>query len=187
MLTNRRSEQKTACRKRLTAESGFALIELSVAIIIMVVLVTVFLDRIRFYQEQAEKTAMTQVARVIQSALIMQYGEILLRGKPGDLVALSRDNPMNWLQKKPHNYSGEFFDPSLAEVKQGNWLFDLKSRELIYVVNNHEYFNSTQNGARWIRFHVALNDQLAHRSSLQLSPTDITGISFEPVQAYSWL
>src|SRR5665647_2492999 len=91
---------------------GFTLLELIVVITIIVVLMGVFFNRVLFYQEQAEKTAMEGVAGAIQSALTMQYGQILTRGKPSDATALAQDNPMNWLQKKLRNYSGEFYDPT---------------------------------------------------------------------------
>src|SRR5574340_1509729 len=91
---------------------GFTLIELIVVIIIVVVMMGLFLNSMLFYVEQAEKTAMEEVAGAIQSALVMQYGQILTRGKPSDVPLLAQDNPMSWLQKKPRNYAGEFYDPT---------------------------------------------------------------------------
>ncbi len=85
----------------VTRERGFTLIELIVVIIVVVVLMGLFIDRTLFYQEQAEKAAMEGVAGAIQSALTMQYGQIMTRGKPSDVAALAQDNPMSWLQKKP--------------------------------------------------------------------------------------
>ena len=75
---------------------GFTLIELIIVIIIIVTLMGLFMNRVMFYQEQAEKVAMEEVAGAIQSALILQYGQILTRGKPSDVAALTQDNPMNW-------------------------------------------------------------------------------------------
>ena len=115
---------------------GFTLIELIVVIIIIVVMMGLFLNRVTFYQEQAEKTAMEMVAGAIQSSLTMQYGQIMTRGKPSDVAALAQDNPINWLQKMPKNYSGEFYDPTPRSVESGRWMFDLRSRELIYVPPN---------------------------------------------------
>lgn len=170
------------------ASAGFTLLELIVSFIIIMILTGVFLDRIRFYQNQAEKMAMAEVVEVIRISLIVQYGMVLARGQPGDLAALSRANPMDWLQIKPHNYSGEFYDPVLTGMDAGNWLFDLKSRELIYVVNNHAYFHATENDARWIRFHVVpVHDKKsAPVSSLPPDTVDHEWLVFEPVQPYSW-
>ena len=168
------------------SSKGFTLIELVVVIIIIVVMIGIFLDRMQFYQEQAEKTVMETVAGAIQSALILQYGEIMTRGKPTDTAALAQDNPMNWLQKRPSNYSGEFYDPTPLAVAAGNWVFDLKSRELIYVLRNTNYFKPGKDGRKWIRFHVAVSYEASRLPSLQGAPPELTGILFKPVEPYSW-
>ena len=165
---------------------GFTLLELIIVITIIVTLMGLFMNRAMFYQEQAEKTAMVQVAGAIQSALVMQYGQIMTRGKPSDVVALAQDNPMNWLQKKPRNYAGEFYDPTPQAVAPGNWMFDLKSRDLIYVVGQGNYFRPGKDGRKWIRFHVALEYTKSRLPSLQNEPADLTGLLFEPVEPYAW-
>jgi len=165
---------------------GFTLLELLIVIAIIVTLMALFMNRMTFYQEQAEKTAMEQVAGAIQSSLTMQYGQILTRGKPSDVAALAQDNPMNWLQKRPRNYSGEFYDPTPLAASPGNWMFDLKSRDLIYVVGDANYFKPGRDGRKWIRFHVAVNYTASRLPSLQSEPADLTGLLFEPVEPYSW-
>ncbi len=165
---------------------GFTLIELIVVIIIVVVMAGLFLNRMLFYVEQAEKTAMETVAGTIQSALVMQYGQILTRGKPSDVPPLAQDNPMNWLQKKPRNYAGEFYDPTPLSVESGNWVFDLKTRDLVYVVRNANYFKPGKDGKKWIRFHVVINYEAPRLPSLQSAPAELTGALFEPVEPYSW-
>ena len=170
----------------LIPERGFTLIELIIVIIIVVVLMGLFLNRVTFYQEQAEKTAMEMVAGTIQSSLTMQYGQIMTRGKPSDVAALAQDNPINWLQKMPKNYSGEFYDPTPRSVESGRWMFDLRARELIYVPRNTNYFKPGTDGKKWIRFHVAVNYEASRLPSLQNEPAKLTGILFEPVEPYSW-
>jgi prepilin-type N-terminal cleavage/methylation domain-containing protein len=167
-------------------QRGFTLLELIIVITIIVTLMGLFMNRAMFYQEQAEKTAMVQVAGVIQSALIMQYGQIMTRGKPSDVVALAQDNPMNLLQKKPRNYAGEFYDPAPQAVVPGNWMFDLKTRDLIYVLSDSHYFRPGKDGRKWIRFHVAMNYTASRLPSLQNEPSNLTGLLFEPVEPYSW-
>lgn len=165
---------------------GFTLIELIVVIIIIVIMMGIFLNRMLFYQEQAEKAAMESVAAAVQSALILQYGQLMTRGNPSDATALAQDNPMNWLQKRPGNYSGEFYDPTLLAVAAGNWVFDLKSRELIYVLRNTDYFKPGKDGKKWIRFRVAVSYEASRLPSLHDTPPELTGILFKPVEPYSW-
>ena len=166
--------------------SGFTLIELIVVIIIVVVLMGLFMNRILLYREQAEKTAMVEVAGAIQTALTMQYGKLLTRGKASDLPALVQDNPMNWLQKKPRNYAGEFYEPTPLSAEPGNWVFDLRSRDLVYILNNANYFKPGSDGKKWIRFHVAANYEVSRLPSLQNTPAELTGTVFEPVEPYAW-
>jgi prepilin-type N-terminal cleavage/methylation domain-containing protein len=167
-------------------QRGFTLLELIVVICIIVMLMGFFFNRVLFYQEQAEKTAMEGVAGALQSALTMQYGQTLTRGKSSDVAALAQDNPMNWLQKIPRNYVGEFYDPTPLAVDSGNWVFDLKSRELVYVVRNANYFKPGRDGKKWIRFHIAVNYSASRLPSLQNAPHELTGVLFEPVEPYSW-
>lgn len=168
------------------SSKGFTLLELVAVISIIVVLMGLFLNRALFYMEQAEKTAMEQVAGSVQSALTMQYGQILTRGKPSDVAALASDNPMNWMQRRPRNYAGEFYDPAPVTVAPGNWVFDLKSRELIYVPDRTDHFKPGRDGKKWIRFHVVVNYEPSRLPSLQSAAPELTGLMFVPVEPYSW-
>jgi len=157
-----------------------------VVITIIAVLMGLFFDRVLYYQEQAEMTAMEQVAGTLQSALTLQYAQILTRGKSSDAAALARDNPMDWLQKKPRNYAGEFYDPTPLTVESGNWVFDLKARQLIYVVRSANHFKPGRDGRKWIRFHVATYAAPSRLPSLRNAAPELTGLLFEPVEPYSW-
>lgn len=165
---------------------GFSLFELVVVISVVAVLMGIFLGRVLYYQEQAEKTAMTEVAGTLQSALIMQYGRILTRGQASDVEWLAKDNPMNWLQQKPLNYAGEFNDPTPLTVEPGNWVFDLGSRDLIYVPRLANNFKPGKDGKQWIRYHVVVQYEPSRLPSLLNAPAELTGILFEPVEPYSW-
>ena len=165
---------------------GFSLFELVVVISIVAVLMSIFLGRVLYYQEQAEKSAMVEVAGAIQSALIMQYGRILTRGKTSDVEWLTKDNPMNWLQKRPPNYVGEFHAPTPLTVEPGNWVFDPNSRDLIYVPRIVDKFKPGKDGRQWIRYHVVVQYEPSRLPSLQNEPHELTGILFEPVEPYAW-
>lgn len=168
------------------AQRGFTLVELVVVIIVIVVVMGLMLNRFTYYQEKAEKVAMENVAGALQSALTMQVGQVLTRGKISDLAALALDNPMNWLQQKPRNYSGEFYALTPQAVESGNWVFDLKSRDLVYVLHNSNYFKPGKDGLKWIRFHVAVTYELPSFPSAQNDPAQLTGALFQPVEPYTW-
>lgn len=168
-------------------QRGFTLIELIVAITIVVILAAVLLERVWFYQEQAEKTVMVGVAGTIQSALVMQYGRFLVRGMESGVAALEAENPMKWLSKQPHNYAGEFYDPTPDSVAHGNWMFDLKAHELIYVLNRAEYFIPGKDGKKWIRYRVSLKYAPAFKTPDHAADgSKLEGALFGPVAPYRW-
>ena len=173
-------------RKQARSCKGFTLIELIIVIIIIATLMGFFMSRVMFYQEQAEKVAMESVAGAVQSALIIQYSQILTHGKSSDVTALIQDNPMNWMQKKPGNYAGEFFDPTLQSAESGNWVFDLKTRDLVYLVRNGAHLKQGVDGKPWIRFHVILQNEIPRLPSLKNALPELTGIVFESTRPYSW-
>jgi general secretion pathway protein G len=165
---------------------GFTLLELIVAISIVAILAGLFLVRIPFYQEQAEKTAMEQVAGAVQSALVLRIGTLLTRGAANEkeLKALASDNPINWLQQKPRNYAGEFFDPDLQTIAPGRWLFDLKTRDLVYVPDHAEFLKAGSDGKKWIRFHVKLDYEPA--LGREKGAKELAAALLEPVEPYHW-
>jgi len=165
---------------------GFTLIELVIVIIIITILMGLFMNRFLFYQEQAEKVAMEELVGVIQSSLTMQYGMIMTRGKSSDVAALVKDNPINWLQKKPSNYEGEFYEANLQSAQPGNWLFDLKTYELIYLPRNTDNFRPGSDGKPWVRFHAVAAYESSRLPSQINSPPGLTGLLFEAVEPYSW-
>ncbi len=175
-----------SCIPYPVSSKGFTLIELVIVITIIVVMAGLFLTRVPQYQEQAEKAAMEQVAAAIQSALVLRYGTLNVRGaaSPQELAHLATDNPLTWLQKMPPNYAGEFFDPSPGAVRPGNWMFDLKSHELIYVLNQSDNFVPGVDGKRWIRFRVRLGYEPALGRPAQ---QELASALFEPVAPYHWL
>lgn len=166
---------------------GFTLIELIIVISIVAILAGLFLSRITYYQEQAEKAAMEQVAGALQSALVIRYGTLMARGAATgmELSILATDNPVSWLQEKPRNYAGEFFDPTPNAVAPGRWMFDLKSRDLIYVVDHSDYFTPGADGKKWIRFHVKLEYE-SPLGSASGGNKELTSTLFEPTEPYRW-
>ncbi|MES1981595.1 MAG: prepilin-type N-terminal cleavage/methylation domain-containing protein [Pseudomonadota bacterium] len=163
---------------------GFTLIEVVVVITILVVLYTVFLERAWVYQEQAEKTAMVEVVEAIQSALVLKYGHMMVRGAESEAGVLATENPMTWLAKQPRNYAGEFYDPTPLSISPGNWMFDLKAHQLIYMPSRTDNFVAGPDGQKWIRYRV----NLVYDPPASAQPGKmLVGTLFEPVAPYRWL
>ena len=184
-----------SCIPHPASSKGFTLIELVIVICIVGILSATLLKRVWFYQDQAEKAAMEQVAGALQSALTMEYARLLTRGREAEIGALVAENPMNWLAKVPSNYIGEYYDVSPRTVSPGNWTFDLKSRNLIYVVDRGDYFRPGKDGNQWVRYRVNLLYESESRKSAkpvkkllgkELLGKELVGVLFEATEPYRW-
>ena len=169
-----------------TPAKGFTLIELIVVIALLSVLIATILNRVEYYQELAEKTAMEQNVGAIQSALTMEHGKLYVHGNAGDISLLATQNPMKWLQKLPQNYAGEFYAPTPKSVPPGSWMFDLKSRDLIYVLDRSEHFVPGKDGGKWIRFHIELQYEPIKRNGVAGPDKELVGTVFAPVAHVNW-
>jgi general secretion pathway protein G len=168
------------------AQKGFTLIELIVVIFVLSILIATFLNRVEYYQELAEKTAMEENVGAIQNALNLQHGKHYVRGNVDDLNQVSTENPMKWMQKLPANYAGEYFDPTPTSVAPGNWVFDLKARELIYLPDRTDHFVPGKDGKKWIRFHINIQNEQIKRNGVTGQDTELVGTVFEPVEPVNW-
>src|SRR5712691_3210450 len=115
-----------------TKHAGLTLIELIVVVCIIALCAVVLLDRLRFYQEAAEKAAMEYTVGVLRSALQLRVAAMLLRGEEKNIESLVRVNPIDWLTEPPPGYRGEF-RAAQPVVPRGSWYFDATRSELVYV------------------------------------------------------
>ncbi|MBT9612117.1 MAG: type II secretion system protein [Burkholderiales bacterium] len=166
---------------------GFTLIEFLVVIIIISTLGAVLLDRMFFYQEAAEKAAMEQIAGTLRSALHLQIADRLLKGKTSDIAALGQDNPMDWLAEPPANYLGERFGSQAGAVPKGNWYFDLKDKQLVYVVARGTHFAPDKQGLKVVRYQVRLVYGRTAQANLNFADkTEVNGVILALVEPYRW-
>lgn len=163
------------------ATAGFTLFELLLVIAIVGILAAVLLNRALWYQERAEKAAMEQVAAALQSALNLKMAKLAAQNKLPEAVSLAQENPMNWLAKQPPNYRGEYFDPPVGEAATGNWYFDLKQRELVYLVERGDSFRVVDGERKWVRYRVKLVYNEQHKTA-----GEVEGAVIEPEVKYAW-
>lgn len=167
------------------SSKGFTLIELVVVITIIVILTGTLLTRVWFYQEQAEKAAMEQVAGALQSAMVLQYGHLLVHGRESEVKNLLTEDPTRWLMRAPPNYAGEFDGITPATIEPGNWAFDLQTRELVYVPYRNDYFVPGKDGLKWVRYRARLEYEPVPGAAGK-GAEELTSVLFEPVERYQW-
>lgn len=166
-------------------QAGFTLFELIVVVCVVAVMAALLLNRLRVYEEAAEKAAMQQTAAAIKSALQMRVAAYMIGGRDKDIENLRNENPVNWLQEHPQNYAGEFYADAYARVPPGSWYFDLTRRELIYAVNLGANFKPGPDARKWVRYRVRIEyEEVQEKDAPPRKMLSAAG--FAPVQPYVW-
>jgi general secretion pathway protein G len=168
---------------------GFTLLELVIVACVVSILAVVLLNRMQFYQRAAEKAAMEQTTGAIRSALNLQVAALVAKDRTDFLPELLKENPMDWLAQKPANYAGEYFgDKAEGNVVSGQWYFDLKDRNLVYLMHNRNGFFGKNAAPTPIRFRT----QLMHAAENfpgeggQVAGKPVEGVVLEQIDPHVW-
>lgn len=144
----------------------------------------VLLERLRYYQEGAEKTAMEYTVSALKSALQLQVAGLLVKGRDRDLEKLARANPVDWLQEPPPGYRGEFRAQEPV-VPPGSWYFDATRGELVYVPNLDAHLSPGPDGSKRLRFRVLLEFEPPELGSTR-ERGSLTATRIVAVTPYAW-
>lgn len=115
------------------AQRGFGLFELVVACVIFATLAGLLLQRLSFYQAEAERAAVAQTVGMMRAALALRQAALVARGREGELAALAGANPVTWLTAPPRQYAGDYYAPEAGLVRAGSWYFDRSDKTLSYL------------------------------------------------------
>lgn len=165
----------------LPRRRGVTRLERVLALVLFAGFVGIFLDRMSFYQEYAEKTAMELTAANIRAGLRSRVAELILANRAADIARLADDNPINFLDKLPYNYVGEF-DSAPPEPVAGKWYYDRQTRELVYSVNNRRHFASLAGANPVVRFQTT---PVSVESGNPQNGRDVW-VKFGPKDDYRW-
>jgi general secretion pathway protein G len=149
------------------------------AVVIVGILTTVLLDRIRHYQGEAEAAAVRMTVANVRTALGIKVAQGKLPSGTIDLTILAEQNPFDWLKDKPPNYAGEYFSPSDADIGAGNWCFDRSDKSVIYLLNISSPFLDAP--TKRLKFKVKLL-RLPHSPAKPSGAPEPLGVAFEQVK-----
>jgi general secretion pathway protein G len=116
----------------MRGQRGAGVLQFSFVIVIIGVLMVILLDRVDFYRELAEKTAMEQLAREMGWALRLRAAELMLANRNDEIGGLDGVNPIHATEMQVANYAGAGTSAQEASVAGGRWYFNNQTRELVY-------------------------------------------------------
>ncbi len=166
---------------------GFSLLELAVVACVLSVLLAVFLNRLTFYQEVAERAQFESTLQAYKTALQIRLAELILDRREAEARTLETGNPAELMAEQPANYGGDF----PASPQPGTWYFDIHTHELVYIVNTGERLllagvNHWQeaHGPKQLRFKVRIIYQSISVPGGKVS--GVAGITLAPGRVYQW-
>lgn len=160
-------------------QHGASLLEFALVVVIVGILTTVLLQRIRHYQDEADAVAVRMTVANLRTALEIKVAHGKLPGGTIDLTILTEQNPFDWLKDKPANYVGEYFSPSDADIGEGNWCFDRTDKSVIYLLNLRSGFLDAS--TKRLKYKVKLL-RLPHRPAKPSGAPEPIGVAFEQVK-----
>lgn len=162
------------CRK----SSGFTLFELVVVVCLVSILAGVAFERLRYYQEAAEATAVESNLSVLKNALHIRSAELISANRWDELQRLPQQNPFELLEEKPANYGGGW----LPDGRAGQWYYDDAAKQVVYRVGSADSF-SASDGKHEMRFAVIGRDA----SGKVAAGGSVAYVSLRPLSSYRWL
>ena len=164
---------------------GFTLLELVIVVIIVALLATFSLDRLFWYQGQAEKANMEYTATMIKSGLWMGAASLMMADRNAEIPALAQHNPINLLAQKPDNYLGEFDGTDIAGLKRGNWFYDSTKQQVVYIVGQRHYFVPAIANDFTVKYSAKIVYGEIEIKQGYKTPY-IAGITLVPISQYVW-
>lgn len=160
-------------------QRGASLLEFAAAVAVVGVLATILLQRLFYYQGEAERVAVQHTVANVRAALEFKVAQGKLPGGSIDFAVLAEQNPLNLLKNKPANYAGEFFQPADEDIGRGNWCFDRYDKSLIYLLNNGNSFRNAP--SKRLKYKVKLF-RLPHSPAKPSGAPELDGVAFEQVK-----
>ena len=126
-------------------------LELGLYALIVAVVLLFFLDRVADTMELAERASMEVTVSQINSGLNIRMATDRLYGRLTRVSNLLERNPFEVAGTTASNSLGELDFRNLEDLERGNWVFDSRRRELVYLPRLHRRLHT---GDRTIRFHL---------------------------------
>ncbi len=178
----------TAAQISAKRQRGFTYLEMVFVIILISLLYVLGIDKLLKLRADAEAASLAYTISGLQGALSLQMAEMVARGDMQKLPVLAGQNPVDWLLQAPEGYVGKRSPQDATTVEPGQWYFDDGSRELVYRVRFHRYFQTDQGHNPEVRLKIGIVYADKDRNGrFERQKDDIQGVRLQPVNGYRWL
>lgn len=164
-------------------EAGATRFEFMVVVMVFGIAAAIILDRVRYYQEFAEKTVMETTVVNIRSGLRYRMAELALKNRTEEFSRLAQENPVGWLERPPQHYLGELTDPQAGEIQPGSWYYDKGRRQLVYRINQGRYFEAAEESKKFIRYQVVM---IMEQAGAGAETAPVKWVALKLVEPYQW-
>lgn len=129
-------------------------LEVATCAAIVAVVLAFFLERLLYYMELAERTAMEVTVSNVNSGITITLAYVIMGGDRAKQAEVLTQNPFQLAKMAPSNFWGEVNRPDLGAYERGGWIFDSFRSELVYLPRLRRGLKTTEpEGA--LRFHLA--------------------------------
>lgn len=135
-------------------------LERLVALILVLILVSVFFVRVEKISIVAERESVQQCLSSIRVGVQMFVLSDVMRGRIADMRAYENANPMRLQdqEKLPVNYAGEFSAEEAAGLRGGQWYYDTTAGQLVYRVSHYPLYEG--DARRELRYRLRFSDDI---------------------------
>jgi hypothetical protein len=94
----------------------------------------VLLRGLLFIERESERAAFEDNRAALERALSYELMSRGTRGETQNPVLLAKQDPFQWLERKPLGWDGDY--PAAGRMKPGAWYWDGRRAEVVYVPKN---------------------------------------------------
>lgn len=115
-------------------QQGFSLLELVVVVCIIAILMAVAYQRFERISEEAERASFYGAISTFQAQINLHVAEWYIDSTQIEKAELEQLNPVEWLERPPHNYGGLISFSQLDGAIPARWYYIKDKNWLVYKV-----------------------------------------------------
>jgi hypothetical protein len=137
---------------RRHAVAGVTALEFAIVLVVIGAVAYVLLRGLIFAEKETERVAFNDNRVALERAVGYELMSRGTRGETQDPVLLTKQNPFQWLERKPLGWAGDY--PAQGGAKPGAWYWDGRRAEVVYVPQDPERVKFVQAKEREIRLAI---------------------------------